>query len=87
MVHRQVKHFLQDIYNSSRFVDIIDRDGTSTLLEYSGGRYTLKYIRVKDSSTNKYHILSVPNDIRTCTEGIAWTFGMTPSEYNPIKET
>ena len=57
------------------------------LFEYSVGRYTLRHIRVKDSSTNKYHILSVPNDTRTCKEGIAWTFGMTPSEYNPIKET
>ncbi len=39
-----------------------------------------------DGSYNHY-FLRVPPTTKTAREGIAWTFGMTADEYDPIKET
>lgn len=33
------------------------------------------------------HYLSVPPTIKTAKEAVAWTFGLTPEEYLPLKET
>ncbi len=39
-----------------------------------------------DGSYNHY-FLRVPPETQTAREGIAWTFGMTADEYDPLKET
>lgn len=43
--------------------------------------------RVTDSSTGEHHFLSVPDEMKTCREAIAWTFHMKSFEYHPLKET
>ncbi|MHA1255174.1 MAG: hypothetical protein ACTSPS_06185 [Promethearchaeota archaeon] len=50
-------------------------------------RCTYKYVRVKDSSTDKLVFLSVPNNIRSCKGAIAWTFGFSEREYDLFFET
>jgi hypothetical protein len=32
-------------------------------------------------------MLRVPPEVTTCKEALAWTFGMSTEEYNPIKES
>lgn len=63
---------------------VLHTDGTSELLEFKDGD---RYVKVKDSSTDREYLLYVPNNISRCREGIAWTFGLREEEYNPIQET
>jgi hypothetical protein len=37
--------------------------------------------------TYNHYFLRVPPTTKTAREGIAWTFGMTADEYDPLKET
>lgn len=64
-------------------VTVIHVDGDSELLKINDD----KYVKVKDSSTDREYLLYVHNNIKTCREGIAWTFGLDEKEYNPIIET
>lgn len=66
---------------------VIHQDGTSELLEISFGDIKERYVKVKDSSTEREYLLYVPNNIKRCREGIAWTFGLQENEYNPIIES
>lgn len=72
-------------------VRIIDRRGENLLLEYNkvigNRRYSYRYIRVKDSSTDKHVFLSVPNNMSNCKTAIAWTFGLSVREYDLFFET
>jgi hypothetical protein len=61
----------------------IHKDGDSELLKFG----ELTYIKVKDCSTSREFILEVPNDMKTCKQAIAWTFGLTEEAYNPEIET
>jgi len=81
---RGIKRFLIDL---NAIVEHID--GTAKLARIFVGRYNepLTYIIVKDISSKKYYILRVPPEVKTCKEALAWTFGMSPEDYNPIKES
>jgi hypothetical protein len=39
-----------------------------------------------DGTYNNY-FLRVPPETKTAREGVAWTFGLTADEYDPLKET
>ncbi|MFX0033849.1 MAG: DUF6745 domain-containing protein [Candidatus Hodarchaeota archaeon] len=79
-----IKRFLKDLN-----AIIVHTEGTYTLIRIIVERHgePLTYIIVKDVSSRKYYILRVPPDIRTCKEALAWTFGLSPEEYNPTKES
>lgn len=64
--------------------EVLHKDGTSELLKFNNGEC---YVKVKDTSTDREYLLFVPNNIKTCREGIAWTFGLKENEYNPIIES
>lgn len=64
--------------------ELIHEDGTSQLLKFNTGE---QYVKVKDSSTDREYLIYVPNNIKSCKQGIAWTFGLREDEYNPIIET
>jgi hypothetical protein len=64
--------------------EVIHKDGTSELMKFSDGD---QYVKVKDSSTDREYLLYVPNHLKTCKSAIAWTFGLSENEYNPIIET
>jgi len=64
-------------------VSIIATDGTSELLKIGYDQY----VKVKDASTDREYLLYVPEWIKTCKQGIAWTFGLKEFEYNPTIET
>lgn len=44
-------------------------------------------VEVECPSTNEKALLRVPPTIKTCREGIAWTYSMTQDEYHPDVET
>jgi len=45
------------------------------------------FARVICPSTQRVYFLCVPPKIKTADEAVAWTFGKTPGDYNPIVET
>ena len=44
---------------------------------------TARYVKMKDTSTDRIYYLRVPPKIKTPTEGIAWSFGMKAEKYKP----
>ncbi len=68
---------------------IVHRDGDAQLIHLDTREYTVPYrlIRVRDSTTGQYYLLRVPPTMATCHEAIAWTFGLRPEHYTPIKGT
>jgi hypothetical protein len=72
----------ENIKNNAQ-TKVLHTDGTSELLEINNERY----VKVKDSSTNREYLLYVPNHIKNCKQGIAWTFDLREEEYNPVEET
>ncbi len=64
--------------------EVLHTDGNSELLKFNNGDF---YVKVKDTSTAREYLLSVPENMKTCKQGIAWTFGLSESEYQPIIET
>jgi hypothetical protein len=53
----------------------------------SGQGSPLRFVKVKDGSSDREYILRVPNRMRTVRGAIAWTFGLRPDQYAPVKET
>lgn len=45
------------------------------------------YVEVQDPSTERMYFLRVPPTVTTCTEAVAWTFGLTAEQYKPEVET
>ena len=64
--------------------EVIHKDGYNELLKFENGE---KYVKVKDSSTDREYLLYVEGKHKTCRSAIAWTFGLKEEEYNPIIET
>lgn len=63
---------------------VVHRDGTSELLKFADGDM---YVKVQDSSTGSEYLLYVPDNMKTCKQAIAWTFGLEEDEYLPLIET
>jgi hypothetical protein len=92
--HKQIKEYLEREFDNflqynriHHNIRIIHKEGDSILFDYYTRPYTYRYVRVKDTSTDKFYFLSVPIEMQTCKQAVAWTFGLKPSEYSPIKET
>lgn len=66
---------------------VLHTDGDSELIEMVINGEKERYVKVKDSSTEREYLLYVPINMTTCKQGIAWTFGLSEREYNPIIET
>ena len=80
-----------DTFSSNSTVNVLDREKDDVLIEFIKGtrdNYTIyKYVRVRDTSTGKLVLLSVPPSMTRCREAIAWTFGIPLSEYELLFET
>ena len=92
-IHEKNKRFLEQMFlngtevRNNQSINIIHVDQDLLLLDYIINRITYRYLRVRDSSTQKFHFLSIPNNIRNCKIALAWTFGMEPAEYDLGFET
>lgn len=91
----EIKSYLLTHYGTMRFFTecggrLLHHDTIrdAKLYEIDGGnKEKIVMVMVKDSSTDQTYVLRVPPGMRKCKQAIAWTFGMTPEEYNPEKET
>lgn len=89
----EIRAWLMNRFGFDRFViqagaKVIHSDNGSQLLriDITNGQ-PIVAVKVKDSTTGRIYILSVPPTMETCKEAIAWTFGMTRKQYSPKKET
>jgi DNA-binding transcriptional ArsR family regulator len=89
-----IRQYLLRRYSYDRFMSelkckVINKSGDNELIMIPLGKEEepIMLVKVKDPSTGLTHLLRVPPNVRTCREAIAWTFGMTSEEYNPIVET
>lgn len=69
---------------SSVKAKVLHTDGDNQLLKFANDEM---YVKVKDSSTDREYLLFVEGNHKTCRSAIAWTFGLTEEEYNPVIET
>jgi len=99
-IHEQNKKYLRSVNfkmptPTDRRIRILDNFRENLLIEYKTFSTTAEerierkfnYVRVKDSSTDKFVFLSVPNNLRGCKEAIAWTFGLSLPQYNLFFQT
>jgi hypothetical protein len=57
-------------------------------VEFPGERESIaRYVEVRDASSERVYYLRVPPDIKTAEEAVAWTFGLTTTDYQPAQET
>lgn len=76
--------------NISTFMD--DVDGVVLDTDERGDRLMklsndLRYLWLKDGSTDREYVLRVPDDAGSVLEGKAWSFDLPPDQYTPILET
>jgi hypothetical protein len=71
----------------------VDQDGTGTLwrAEFDDDQ-PLIMVEVVNATpepdgTHRIYWLRVPSDTRSAREAVAWTFGLAPDEYRPLRET
>jgi len=90
----EIRRLLLERFGYEKFLEelkgiIIHEDGTSKLIKlgWHEKEEPIKLVKVKDASTNRWYILRVPSNVKTCREAIAWTFKLKEEEYNPLKET
>jgi hypothetical protein len=90
----EIRRLLLERFGYERFLaemggKTIHQDGDSSLIEivWHKDEEKLKLVRVKDSSTERYYVLRVLPSVKTCRQAIAWSFGKSETEYQPIKET
>jgi len=90
----EIRRLILEEFGYEKFVEFmkgvtIHTDGDSKLIKINWHKdeETMKFVRVKDSSTSRYYLLRVPPETKTCKQGIAWTFDMKENQYNPLKET
>ncbi len=50
-------------------------------------REPLVVVRLTNPSTGRVLFLRVPPTAQTAREAVAWTFGMNPEDWGPIRET
>jgi hypothetical protein len=67
---------------------IVHRDETAQLLRVGEGERAIAAVRVRDAThPRRIYVLRVPPTCTTAREAVAWTFGMTADEYQPIAQS
>ncbi|MEW2409289.1 DUF6745 domain-containing protein [Streptomyces griseoviridis] len=88
-----LEHYGYDRYLTDSGAQPIDRDETGTLWRISlAGDEAVVMVEVLNSTpepdgTVRTYWLRVPPSTRTAREGVAWTFGVSAQEYQPLRET
>ncbi len=94
----EVKRVLIDLYGPSRYLvdanaKVVHQDECGTLFRMEiEGDEALVMVRVRNSTrepdgTYKHYFLRVPPTILKARDAVAWTFGLSPEEYNPKRES
>lgn len=88
----EIRRFLMKRFGFSKlskelsFVEI-NRDNFGILYEVEIAMLKERYVKVKDSSTDREYLLYVDSRCKTAKGAIAWTFGLEENEYAPLIET
>lgn len=83
-----VKRIGYDKLREHSSITIIATDGEYELIDAKISKdITDRYLKVKDSSTERIFLLGIPNHIKDCKDAVAWTFGLSATQYNPLIET
>jgi hypothetical protein len=72
------------LVQSDRFGKLVQTEHLGRYLE--GEDPVARFVIVRDSSSERSYCLRVPRDCETAHEGVARTFGLDSSRYNPIQE-
>jgi hypothetical protein len=80
---RALSYMGYDKFIDESEAEILHEDGYDKLFAVGN----MKFVGVRDSSTNNRYILRVPPEISRVRQGIAWTFNMVENQYVPIIET
>ena len=86
------RRLMLDRYGVERFVQetrpvVVNFSGQDQLLRFGEGKDAMLMLYLKDTSTPRRYLLRVPPNTRSVQDGVAWTFGMDPSQYAPVKES
>ena len=88
-----ISHMGFDRFFAALAVAAVDRGAAGDLYLLSGfGSGTVALVRVEDrvrgpDGTPHVHWLPVPPDISSAREAVAWTFGKSAGEWQPLVET
>ncbi|MBF0618705.1 MAG: hypothetical protein HQL19_00900 [Candidatus Omnitrophica bacterium] len=85
--------FLQEL-GYERFLaqapyEVIHKDGPQALVRIGSSlpdEEPIALVKVCCPSTGAFYVLRVPPEMQTVREAVAWTFGLSESEYQPTQE-
>ncbi len=77
------------VFLRGRGTRVIAKEGCSRLIQVNPRQVERPFylLEVRDATSGERYLLRVPTTMRSCREAVAWTFGLRPEEYQPIKET
>nr|MDO8118729.1 hypothetical protein [Candidatus Sigynarchaeota archaeon] len=91
----EIRHFLMGQFPYEKLLKdystkIIHQDPTTgaelVRIRMGKGMEELYFVRVIDNTSKKPYLLRVPPVMQSCRQAIAWTFGLSESEYKPLVE-
>lgn len=88
-----LEHYGYDRYLTESGAEPINKDETGILWRIAlAGDEDVVMVEVVNSTpepdgTSRTYWLRVPPGTRTAKAGVAWTFGLDPGEYEPLKQT
>ncbi|HEY7414398.1 MAG TPA: hypothetical protein VH593_04340 [Ktedonobacteraceae bacterium] len=90
----EVRRAMQEQLGNERFVKLvggkcIEQGWRADLIEVDLGNdpeRVARFVRVKDTSTERIYYLRVPPTFDQADEALAWTFGLEGQDYQPIQE-
>lgn len=95
----EIRRMMLEMYGLEAFIkdsgaQVVQRDKCGVLYRqhFGDNHEDIVIVHVVNSTpepdgTYNNYFLRVPPDTKTAREGVAWTFGLTADEYDPIKET
>ncbi len=76
-----------DTYLADVAAKTLHDDTTGTLIEIATAAEPIRAVRVICPSTGRQYALRVPPTTKTAREAVAWTFGLTADQYQPITQS
>ena len=91
----EIRRIMQERLGNDRFVELvggkcIEQGRRADLIEVDLGRNdperVARFVRVKDTSTERIYYLRVPPTFEQADAALAWTFGLEVQDYQPVQE-
>lgn len=90
----EIRRIMQERLGNDHFVELvggkcIEQGQRADLIEVDLGddpERVARFVRVKDTSTERVYYLRVPPTLDKADEALAWTFGLEEKDYQPVQE-